>query len=255
MTLLNNKVVLITGGSSGIGRATANVLAAHGASVVIAARREEESLAVVAEIEAAGGTASFIKTDVTVEADIEAAVQHSVATYGRLDCAANNSGGGFGSAEWSEATPEIFDKTFEVNVRGMWLCMKHEIAQMLKQGGGSIVNTSSIAGSRAAPGEAYGSSKYAVNGLTTSAAGKYGKIGIRVNAVAPGIINSGPWKPRFEADPELWNSWGNVIPAGRPGNPEEVGEAIAWLCSDASSYVTGAILPVDGGNAITINWP
>jgi NAD(P)-dependent dehydrogenase (short-subunit alcohol dehydrogenase family) len=134
--MLEGKTVLITGASSGIGRATAKIMAGYGANVVIAARREDESLAVVAEIEAAGGTASFIKTDVTVEADIQAAVSHAVATYGRLDCAANNSGGGFGSVEWSQATPEVFDKTFEVNVRGMWLCMKHEISQMLKQGGG-----------------------------------------------------------------------------------------------------------------------
>jgi NAD(P)-dependent dehydrogenase (short-subunit alcohol dehydrogenase family) len=108
---------------------------------------------------------------------------------------------------------------------------------------------------RASPGEAYGSSKYAVNGLTSSAAAKYGKSGIRVNSVAPGIINAGGWAPRFEADPALWDAWSGAIPAGRPGNPEEVGEAIAWLCSDSSSYVAGAILPVDGGNAITINSP
>lgn len=253
--MLEGKTVLITGASSGIGRATAKIIAAYGANVVIAARREDESLEVIADIEEAGGTASFIKTDVTLEADIEAAVSHAVATYGRLDCAANNAGGGFGSSEWSEATPDILDKTFEVNVRGMWLCMKHEIAQMRKQGNGSIVNTSSIVGMRASPGEAYGSSKYAVNGLTSSAAAKYGKSGIRVNSVAPGIINAGGWKPRFEADPDLWEAWSGAIPAGRPGNPEEVGEAIAWLCSDASSYVTGAILPVDGGNAITINSP
>jgi A-factor type gamma-butyrolactone 1'-reductase (1S-forming) len=258
MGMLDGKVALITGASSGIGRATAAVMAAHGASMVIAARREDESNAVVEEIVSNGGDATFIKTDVTDEAQVEAAVRHAVDTYGALNCAVNNAGGGYPvSGEWHEQTPEAMDRLYDLNVRAMWLCMKHEIARMLSQdgAGGSIVNTSSIVGLRASPGEAYGSSKYAVNGLTTSAAARYGTRGIRVNAVAPGIINAGVWRRRFAEEDGLRDAWGEAIPAGRPGEPEEVGEAIAWLCSDWSSYVTGVTVPVDGGNAITINAP
>jgi len=126
---------------------------------------------------------------------------------------------------------------------------------MLENGGGSIVNTSSIVGSLGGGNEAYSASEFAVEGLTKSAAAKYGKRGVRVNAVAPGIIDAGGWKPKFENDPTLREKWNSVIPLGRAGNPEEVGEAIAWLCSDESSYVTGAVIPVDGGNAFTINSP
>lgn len=256
MKMLDGKVALITGGSSGIGKATAKVMAMHGASVIIAARREAESAAVVDEICASGGKASFVQTDVTDESQVEAAVRYTVTTYGRLDCAANNAGGGYPTAaEWHEQTPEAMDRDYDLNVRGTWSCIKHEVAQMLKQGGGSIVNTSSLAGIRGAPGEAYGSAKYAVNGLTTSAAARYGKRGIRVNAVAPGIINAGVWKPRFIEDSDLLAGWNDAIPAGRPGEPEEVGEVIAWLCSEWSSYVTGTVIPVDGGNAITFKSP
>lgn len=255
MTMLGGKVALITGGSSGIGKATASVMAAHGAKVVIAARREEESLAVVEDIRSSGGIASFIQTDVTDESQVAAMVEQVIQTHGGLDCAVNNSGGGFPSDSWPDATPDVLDRTMELNVRGVWLSMKYELKRMLNQGSGAIVNTSSIAGLRAAPGEAYGASKYAVIGLTTSAAAKYGKSGVRVNAVAPGIINAGVWKPRFETDKVLLSSWNDAIPAGRVGQPEEVGEVIAWLCSDWSSYVTGVTIPVDGGNVITMNAP
>lgn len=254
--MLNGKVALVTGASSGIGRATAKVMAAHGAKVVVAARREPELESLVSEIQSAGGEAAFIKTDVTVESEVQAMIEFTVSQYDRLDCAANNAGGGVPSnADWPEADPEGFLKTMELNNTSTWYCMKHEIAQMLKQGGGSIVNTSSIAGLRAGTGEAYASGKYAVNGLTAVGAAKYGTQGIRVNAVAPGIIDAGSWAKRFSKDPSVRTDWNGAIPAGRPGRPEEIGEAIAWLTSDASSYVTGVILPVDGGNVITINRP
>ena len=255
MKMLEGKVALITGASSGIGKATALVMAAHGAKVVVAARREEESLAVVEEIRSLGGFASFVKTDVTEESQVEAMVTHAIETYGGLDCAVNNSGGGFPSDDWPEATPDGLDSSFKLNVRGVWLSMKHELKQMLAQGSGAIVNTSSIVGIRTGGSESYTSSKYAVIGLTTSAAAKYGKSGIRVNAVAPGIIDAGVWKPKFETDKEAQAGWNSAIPAGRIGRPEEVGEVIAWLCSEWSSYVTGVTVPVDGGNAITINVP
>ena len=253
---LDGKVVFVTGASSGIGKATARVLTQHGASVVIAARREEESQELVGELQASGANIEFIKTDVTDENQVKAAVDFTVRMFGKLDAAFNNAGGGFQSEyDWPENTPDQLDKTFDLNMRGVWFCTKHELTYMLDHGGGSIVNTSSIAGSRATPGEAYTASKFAVEGLTKSAALKYGVQGVRVNAVAPGIIDAGSWKPRFETDPELRLKWNEAIPLGRPGRPEEVGEAVAWLCSDESSYVTGAVIPVDGGNAFTISRP
>ena len=246
----------MTGASSGIGRATALVMAAQGAKVVVAARREMESGQVVEEITSSGGTAAYVRTDVTEEDQVQAMVEFAVSEFGRLDCAVNNSGGGFRSdAGWPEASPEALRKTFDLNVFGVWLCMKHEIGAMLERGGGAIVNVSSIAGMRVTLGEAYTSSKYAVNGLTRSAAAQYGKQGVRVNSVAPGIIDAGSWKPRLEAEPDLRAKWNDAIPIGRVGRPEEVGEAIAWLCSDAASYITGAIIPIDGGNTMTINAP
>ncbi len=253
---LDGKVAIVTGGSSGIGKATAIKLAQHGARIIIAARRVEEGNQAVEEILKAGGEAIFVKTDVAQADEVETMVSKAVETYGRLDCAVNNAGGGFRSdADWPDATPDALQKTFDLNVMGTWLCMKYEIRHMLTKGKGAIVNLSSIAGTRTARPEAYSSSKYAVNGLTRSAALKYGKQGIRVNSVAPGIIDAGPWKPQFERDTELKAGWGNVIPIGRVGKPEEVADVIAWLCSDAASYVTGAIIPVDGGSEITINAP
>ncbi len=256
MALLDGKVVLVTGASSGIGRATTKVMASHGARVVVAARREAELDSLADEIRSGGGQAAVIRTDVTDEADVKEMVEFAVSKFGRLDAAVNNAGGGVRSdADWPEASPEAFLKTIEMNATATWLCMKYEIAQMLSQGGGSIVNTSSIAGLRTSLSEAYTSAKYAINGITTAAAAKYGPRGIRVNAVAPGIIEAGVWPVQFEKNPGLREKWSAAIPAGRPGKAEEVGEAAAWLCSDASSYVTGVILPVDGGNAITIAHP
>lgn len=253
---LDDKVIFVTGASSGIGRASAKVLVNHGASVVIASRREDESVRLVDELQSNGAKIEFIKTDVTVEDQVKAAIEFTLARFGGLHGAFNNAGGGFGSElDWPEATPEQLDKTFDLNMRGVWLCMKYELAHMLENGGGSIVSTSSIAGSRATAGEAYTASKYAVEGLTRSAALKYGRHGVRVNAVAPGIIDAGSWKITFEADPQVREQWNGAIPLGRPGRPEEIGEAVAWLCSDESSYVTGAVIPVDGGNAFTINRP
>jgi NAD(P)-dependent dehydrogenase (short-subunit alcohol dehydrogenase family) len=256
MSMLAGKVALITGSSSGIGRATAKVFASHGAKVVLAARREDELRTLADEIRAGGGSAAYIRTDVTQEQQVKKMVEFAVSEFGRLDCAANNAGGGVpASADWPDVDSEPFLKTMELNSTSTWLCMKHEITHMLQNGGGTIVNTSSIASLIGSGNESYGAAKYAINGLTLSAASKYGKRGIRVNAVAPGIIEAGGWLTRFNAEPELHQKWNAAIPAGRTGKPEEVGEAIAWLCSDAASYVTGVVLPVDGGNTITIAHP
>ena len=248
MGLLEGKVALVTGASSGIGRATAQVMAREGAKVVVAARREAESQETVRLIKDAGGEASFVRVDVTDESQVEAMVGHAVDTYGRLDCAFNNAGGGYpAKADWPDNTTEQLDRVFELNVKGVWLCMKHELKVMLEAGAGAIVNNSSISGLRGRTGEVYASSKYAVNGLTTSAAVKYGHRGIRVNAVAPGIIHTDGWQRRFDADPNLKGLLERSIPVGRAARPEEVGEAVAWLCSDRASYVHSVILPVDGG--------
>jgi NAD(P)-dependent dehydrogenase (short-subunit alcohol dehydrogenase family) len=252
----DGKVIFVTGASSGIGRASGKVLVNHGASVVFASRREDESAQLVNELQSDCANIEFIRTDVTDEKQVEAALEFTLTRFGGLHGAFNNAGGGFKSElDWPQDTPDRLDKTFELNMKGVWLCMKYELAHMLENGGGSIVSTSSIAGSRATAGEAYTASKYAVEGLTRSAALKYGRQGARVNAVAPGIIDAGSWKITFDADPSTREQWNDAIPLGRPGNPEEIGEAVAWLCSDESSYVTGVVIPVDGGNAFTINRP
>jgi len=254
--LLENKVILVSGASSGIGAVAAVVLASHGAKVVIAARRESESEETLEQVRKAGGEASFIRTDVTDESQVAAMVKHAIDTFGRLDAAFNNAGGGFpAEADWPDNTPDQFDGTFNLNVRGMWLAMKHELKAMIASGGGSIVNNSSIAGLRGGSGEVYSASKYAVNGLTTSAAVKYGKQGIRVNAVAPGIIHTEGWQKRFDATPGSYEGFKKGIPLGRTAKPSEVGDVVAWLCSDMSSYVTGAVIPVDGGIIQTMQRP
>ncbi len=256
MAMLEGKVALVTGASSGIGRATARVMASHGAKVVVAARREQELRTLVDEIKSGGGEAAFIVTDVTSEPAVKAMIDFTIAEFGRLDCAVNNAGGGVRSdKDWPESEPDAFLATMELNTTATWYCMKHEIAQMLEQGGGSIVNTSSIAGLRTTFSESYTAAKYAVNGETVAAAAKYGARGVRVNAVAPGVIEAGSWAVRFADDPSLNDDWNAVIPIGRTGKPEEVGEAIAWLSSDAASYVTGVVLPVDGGTILTVDLP
>jgi NAD(P)-dependent dehydrogenase (short-subunit alcohol dehydrogenase family) len=254
--LLENKVIIVTGASSGIGAATCAVLASHGAKVVLAARRQEESEEVLEEVCSAGGEATFIRTDVTDEAQVAAMVRHALDTYGRLDGAFNNAGGGFpAKADWPDNTPEQMQRVFDLNVHGVWLCMKHEIKAMLANGGGSIVNNSSVAGLRGGAGEAYSASKFAVNGLTRSGAFKYGKQNIRVNAVAPGIIHTDGWQRRFDASPGMYEGFQRDIPLGRTARPSEVGDVVAWLCSDMSSYVSGAIIPVDGGWTQTMQRP
>ncbi len=239
------KIALVTGGNSGIGKATAILFARQGARVVIAARRAEEGEATVAEIRRNGGEAIFARTDVALAADAEAVVKRTVAEYGRLDCAFNNagiSGGGL----LHEVTEADWDRMIDVNLKGVWLGMKYQVIQMLSQGSGAIVNDSSVAGlSGYVRSTHYAASKHGVVGLTKSAALQYRDQGIRINAVCPGMIMT-PMIERAFAIPGV-EDWFRAKVPGRGGNPDEVAQAVTWLCSDAASYVTGVALPVDGG--------
>ncbi|MCC7134236.1 MAG: SDR family oxidoreductase [Gemmatimonadales bacterium] len=242
------KVALVTGGNSGIGRATALAFAAQGAAVVIGARRVEEGNATVAEIRAAGGRATFVPTDVSIAADVEALVARTVAEYGRLDCAFNNAGVS-GGALLHETTEADWDRMIAVNLKGVWLCLKYEIIQMLRQGGGAIVNDSSVAGLIGyGRSPHYAASKHGVIGLTKSASLQYATKGIRINAVCPGMIKT-PMIERAIANPGVEEWFLSRLPMGRPGQPEEVARAVTWLCSDAASFVSGTAFPVDGATA------
>lgn len=245
--LFDGKVALVTGGTSGMGQATAVALAKNGAKVLVAGRRVEEGEKTVALIEAAGGQGIFHKTDVTSVSDVKAMVEKAVSTFGQLDIAFNNAGyhGQFGFI--ADQSEEDFERTFDINFKGVYLSMKYEIKQMLAQGtGGAIVNTSSVSGVRTMAGglAAYVTSKHAVIALTKCAAVEYAQSKIRVNTIAPGGILT---------DMLMQVSGGNTDamaqynPMKRLGNPDEIANAVMWLCSDAASYVTGHTLAVDGG--------
>ena len=244
----NGRVALVTGGNSGIGRATALAFARAGAKVVIAARRRAEGEETVEMIHAAGGDACFVQTDVSQAEQVATMVQHALAVYGRLDVACNNAGMGT-TAPLVELTEEDFDRVISVNLKGVWLCMKYEIPQMLVQGGGAIVNMSSGYGLFGSPRgvSSYIASKHGVIGLTKAAALEYAKAGIRVNTVVPGWILTPMVAGGIEANPQLEARILDHAPVGRLGTPEEVAAAVVWLCSDAASFVTGHSMIIDGG--------
>lgn len=248
MSRFTNKVVLITGGGSGIGRATALKFASEGASVVIGNRNEKAGQETVDLIQQAGGKASFYRTDVTKLANVQNLIEYAVDTYGGLHAAFNNAGADDPQAMTSEHTEDTFDLVMNVNVKGVWYSMKSEIEYMLAHGGGAIVNTSSIAGISGYPGHApYTASKHAVMGLTKTAALEYAKQGIRINAVCPGAIETSLLDNLTQGDSATIEYIKSLHPIGRLGKPEEIADAVVWLCSNEASFVLGQGITVDGG--------
>ncbi len=249
--MLKNKVALVTGATSGIGKATALALGIAGAKVVFSGRREPEGKETEAQLRDAGVDCLFVQSDVSNEDDIKALVQTTVATFGTLDCAFNNAGIDPPIKPLHEQSIEDFDKLMSINVRGLFLCMKYEVQQMLGQGSGVIVNNSSMGGLIAFPGiSPYNASKHAVMGLTRSAALDYARRGIRINAVNPGIIATAMIE-RMDNTGSTSSDLGSSVPMGRMGEPEEVAQTVVFLCSDAASYITGQAIVVDGGYTAT----
>lgn len=245
--LMKNKVALVTGAASGIGRATALAFAREGARVVVSDMDVEGGNETVEQIVALNGDATFVRTDISVSAEVQHLVQQTIDRYGRLDYACNNAGIGGEAALTADYSEEGWDKVISINLTGVWLCMKYEIKEMLKQGGGSIVNMASIlgwVGFQTAP--AYVASKHALLGLTKNAAIEYGTQNIRVNAVCPAFIRT-PLIEKTMSEEVIAQVLTPLHPIGRIGKPEEVAELVIWLCSDKASFVTGGAYLVDGG--------
>ena len=248
MNEFQDKVAIVTGATSGIGRAAAIAYAREGAKVVVAGRRATEGEETVRLLQAQGGEGIFVKTDVSKAVQMKELVERTLQKFGRLDIAFNNAGIEQVPLPFLEQDEETFDQVVDINAKGVWLCMKYEIPAMLKTGGGSIVNTASVFGVIGVPGnEIYIASKHAVIGLTKSAAVEFGKQGIRVNAILPGVVDTDMYK-RFAGDkPEFREQMNAMHPIGRIGQPEEMAEAAIWLSSSKASFVTGHSLMVDGG--------
>lgn len=245
---LESKVALVTGASSGIGRASALAIAEAGAKVLVADIDQDGGEETVRLIKDAGGEAVFQQADVSKADDVEAMVRQAVETWGRLDCALNNAGIAEARVLTADLTEDVWDRTIDINLKGVWLCMKHEIRQMSEQGGGAIVNTASVvglAGVRHQP--AYVASKHGVVGLTKAAALEYARANIRVNAVCPGPIRTPSLDSYMNEFPDVGRKLREDNPSGRVGESDEVARAVVWLCSDKSSYVTGHALTIDGG--------
>lgn len=251
MRLLDKKVGLVTGAGGGIGRAIALAMAREGAKVLVADYDAEGGQATAELIKKDGGEALFVKTDVTDEAQVAAAVASAVDTWGRLDIACNNAALSKGYGATHEYQREVFEHTLEYCLTNTWLCMKHEIAAMLKAGAGAIVNISSNSSLRGhAYNAAYASAKAGVNILTKSSAGEYGALGIRINAVSPGVIRTPGLERHFKEQPQVEEQLKAASVVGRLGEPNDIAEAVVFLCSDRASFITGQLLSVDGGAAV-----
>ncbi len=247
-TTLAGKICLVTGAAGGIGLAAAQALASVGARLVLSDVDEARGRKVEADFRALGLDTRFQACDVTRAASVEALVAFAVAEFGRIDCAVNNAGVETKHARIADHDDDEFDRAIAVNLKGAYLCMKYELRQMLAQGGGTIVNVASVAGLGGAPTlGGYAASKHGVMGLTRTAAIEYAKRGIRVNAVCPSYTNTDMVQRMLERNPGLRDALVNASPMKRLGEPEEVGLAVAWLCSDESSFVNGQGLALDGG--------
>jgi NAD(P)-dependent dehydrogenase (short-subunit alcohol dehydrogenase family) len=246
---LEGAVALITGGAAGIGKAAALAFAEQGAKVALADLKVDRGHDVAHAIERAGGQALFVKTDVSHPREVEHLIEKTVGTFGRLDCAFNNAGIEGQLAPTAESSEENFDRVIAINLKGLWLCLRQELSQMLRQGGGgAIVNMSSVAGLVGfANLPAYVASKHGVIGLTKSAALEYAKSGIRVNAICPGVIHTEMVDRVTGRDPALEQQFTDLAAMGRMGTPEEIASGAVWLCSPGASFVTGHALTVDGG--------
>ncbi|MEM7386542.1 MAG: glucose 1-dehydrogenase [Verrucomicrobiota bacterium] len=249
MSQYQNKTVVITGGTSGIGKVAATAFASEGANVVVAGRREPEGEEVVAAIEAAGGQGLFVRTDVTDESSVQALIERAVARFGKIDVAFNNAGVEGNPAPIADETGDNYDHTFNINVRGVLFSMKHEIGQYRKQGsGGVIINTASVLGHVAVPGAGvYNASKHAVLGLTKTAALEVSAEGIRVTAISPGVIQTDMYNRFTGGDAGAQEYMTSLHPIGRVGNAGEVAKTVLFLASDDASFITGSSIAVDGG--------
>ena len=248
---LEGKTALVTGASSGLGKMTALKFASEGAAVVVAARREAETEATAQLIRDEGGRAVAVPTDVSSAAQVEAMVAKAIDTYGRIDVAFNNAGISLARGPVHEAREEDWDRLFDVNLKGTWLCMKYELPHMLDAGGGSIVNMASSAGLVGwSESPLYSASKHGVVGLTKSAALHYAPLGIRINVVCPAFTLIERMEERAAADPSALEPLEATIPLGRIGQAHEIAEAVTWLASDASSFCVGNAIALDGGQTI-----
>ena len=247
---MKGKVALVTGGSSGIGRATALAFAREGARVAIASRNKNKATEAVQSIKKLGGEVIWIQTDVSNAAQVRQMVHQKVARFGRIDYAFNNGGSGGNWRRTADMDERDWDKTIDGYLKSVWLCMKYEILAMLKRGAGVIVNNSSVDGVRAYPfplGSAYSAAKHGVIGLTKSAALEYVSHGVRINAVCPGWVRTPPVERWMKRDPKVARQIIAQEPIGRLGTPEEIAEMVIWLCSERATFVIGAALAIDGG--------